>query len=136
MDLPDRLLAPQSRTCCTRPARSLFRSTNEGESWTAVSPELARRDPKTMGPSGGPITKDQTGVETYGLIFAFDESPITPGLLWAGTDDGLIWISRNNGVHWSNVTPPDIGDFTRDLDHRAIGYTTRGRRMWRRIAMR
>ncbi|MGQ0643502.1 MAG: WD40/YVTN/BNR-like repeat-containing protein [Gemmatimonadaceae bacterium] len=91
----------------------LFRSTNEGESWTAVSPDLARRDPKTMGPSGGPITKDQTGVETYGLIFAFDESPITPGLLWVGTDDGLVWISRNNGVSWSNVTPPDIGDFTR-----------------------
>ena len=91
----------------------LFRSTNEGESWTAVSPELARRDPKTMGPSGGPITKDQTGVETYGLIFAFDESPVTPGLLWAGTDDGYIWISRNNGAKWDNVTPPDIGDFTR-----------------------
>ena len=91
----------------------LFRSMNEGESWTAVSPELARRDPKTMGPSGGPITKDQTGVETYGLIFAFDESPITPGLLWAGSDDGLVWISRNNGVSWSNVTPPDIGDFSR-----------------------
>ena len=91
----------------------LFRSTNEGESWTAVSPELARRDPKTMGPSGGPITKDQTGVETYGIIFAFDESPVTPGLLWAGTDDGYVWISRNNGVKWDNVTPPDIGDFTR-----------------------
>ncbi len=91
----------------------LFRSTDEGGSWTAVSPELARRDPKTMGPSGGPITKDQTGVETYGLIFAFDESPLTPGLLWAGTDDGFIWISRNNGVSWSNVTPTDIGDFTR-----------------------
>ncbi|MGQ0764283.1 MAG: WD40/YVTN/BNR-like repeat-containing protein [Gemmatimonadota bacterium] len=91
----------------------LFRSTNEGESWTAVSPELARRDPKTMGPSGGPITKDQTGVETYGVIFSFDESPVTPGLLWAGTDDGYIWISRNNGVNWTNVTPPDIGDFTR-----------------------
>jgi len=62
---------------------------------------------------GGPITKDQTGVETYGLIFAFDESPVTPGLLWAGTDDGYIWISRNNGVKWDNVTPSDIGDFTR-----------------------
>jgi photosystem II stability/assembly factor-like uncharacterized protein len=91
----------------------LFRSTNEGESWTAVSPELARRDPMTMGPSGGPITKDQTGVETYGIIFAFDESPVTPGLLWAGTDDGLIYVSRNNGVNWTNVTPKDIGDFTR-----------------------
>jgi len=91
----------------------LFRSTDEGESWTPVSPELARRDPKTMEASGGPITKDQTGVETYALIFAFDESPVTPGVLWVGTDDGLVWLSRNNGTNWVNVTPPDIGDFTR-----------------------
>ncbi|HEX6313533.1 MAG TPA: glycosyl hydrolase, partial [Gemmatimonadaceae bacterium] len=91
----------------------LFRSTNEGQSWTPVSPDLARKDPKTMGPSGGPITRDQTGVETYGVIFAFDESPVQAGVLWAGTDDGLVWISRNNGVSWENVTPKDIGDFTR-----------------------
>ena len=91
----------------------LFRSTNEGESWTEVSPELARRDPKTMQASGGPITKDQTGVETYALIFAFDESPVQQGVLWVGTDDGLVWISKNNGANWENVTPKDIGDFTR-----------------------
>lgn len=91
----------------------LFRSTNEGESWTPVSPDLARKDPRTMGPSGGPITRDQTGVETYGVIFAFDESPVQAGVLWAGTDDGLVWVSRNNGLTWQNVTPPDIGDFTR-----------------------
>ena len=91
----------------------LFRSTNEGESWTAVSPDLARKDPRTMGPSGGPITRDQTGVETYALVFAFDESPVRAGVLWVGTDDGLIWVSRNNGVNWENVTPKDIGDFTR-----------------------
>jgi len=91
----------------------LYRSTNEGESWARVSPDLSRHDPRTMGPSGGPITKDQTGVETYALIFAFDESPVTAGLLWAGTDDGYIWVSRNNGANWTNVTPKDIGDFTR-----------------------
>ena len=91
----------------------LFRSTNEGESWTEVSPELARRDPKTMEASGGPITKDQTGVETYALIFAFDESPVQQGVLWVGTDDGLVHVSKNNGVTWENVTPPGIGDFTR-----------------------
>jgi photosystem II stability/assembly factor-like uncharacterized protein len=91
----------------------LFRSTNEGESWTPVSPDLARKDPRTMGPSGGPITRDQTGVETYAVIFAFDESPVQAGVLWAGTDDGLVWVSRNNGGNWENVTPPDIGDFTR-----------------------
>jgi photosystem II stability/assembly factor-like uncharacterized protein len=91
----------------------LFRSTNEGESWTAVSPELARRDPRTMDASGGPITKDQTGVETYALIFAFDESPVQQGVLWVGTDDGLVHVSKNNGTTWENVTPPGIGDFTR-----------------------
>ena len=91
----------------------LFRSTDEGESWAPVSPELARRDPKTMDASGGPITKDQTGVETYALIFAFDESPVKKGLLWVGTDDGLVWLSQNSGVSWENVTPKDIGDFTR-----------------------
>ena len=91
----------------------LYRSTNEGESWTRVSPDLSRHDPKTMGASGGPITKDQTGVETYALIFAFDESPLTAGLLWAGTDDGYIWVSRDNGANWTNVTPKDLGDFTR-----------------------
>lgn len=91
----------------------LYRSTNEGQSWTAVSPDLSRHDPRTMGPSGGPITKDQTGVETYALIFAFDESPVQAGILWAGTDDGLVWISRDNGANWQNVTPADMGDFTR-----------------------
>ena len=91
----------------------LFRSTDEGESWSAVSPELARRDPKTMDASGGPITKDQTGVETYALIFAFDESPVKQGVLWVGTDDGLVWLSRNNGVSWENVTPNALGDFSR-----------------------
>ena len=84
----------------------LFRTTTEGQSWEVVSPPLARNDPKTMGPSGGPITRDQTGVETYGTIFAFDESPLTRGLLWAGSDDGLIHVSRDNARTWQNVTPP------------------------------
>ena len=91
----------------------LFRSTNEGDSWTMVGPEFARADKRTMGASGGPITKDQTGVETYALIFTFDESPVRAGVLWVGTDDGLVWVSQNNGATWTNVTPPDIGDFTR-----------------------
>ena len=91
----------------------LFRSTDGGDSWKKVSPDLSRHDPKTMNASGGPITKDQTGVETYALIFAFDESPVKQGLLWAGTDDGYVWVSQDNGARWTNVTPLDIGDFTR-----------------------
>jgi photosystem II stability/assembly factor-like uncharacterized protein len=84
----------------------VFRTTNEGESYTAVSPDLSRNDPRTLGPSGGPITKDQTGVETYGTVFAIAESPVAKGTIWAGTDDGLVHVTRNGGTTWTNVTPP------------------------------
>ncbi len=84
----------------------LFKTTNEGDSYTAISPDLTRNDPRTLGPSGGPITKDQTGVETYGTVFAIAESPVAKGTIWAGTDDGLVHITRNGGVSWTNVTPP------------------------------
>ena len=84
----------------------IFKTTNEGESYTAISPDLTRNDPRTLGASGGPLTKDQTGVETYGTVFAIAESPIRKGVLWAGTDDGLVHLSMNGGLSWTNVTPP------------------------------
>jgi photosystem II stability/assembly factor-like uncharacterized protein len=91
----------------------LFRSRDEGGSFDIISPPLARMDPRTMGPSGGPITRDQTGVETYGTIFTFAESPVQRDLLWVGTDDGYVQLSRDGGKTWTNVTPRGIGDFTR-----------------------
>ena len=84
----------------------LFRTTDEGESYVAISPDLTRNDPRTLGASGGPITKDQTGVETYGTVFAVAESPITRGVIWAGTDDGIVQLTRDGGRTWVNVTPP------------------------------
>ncbi len=84
----------------------VFKTTDEGESYTAISPDLTRNDPRTLGPSGGPITLDQTSVEYYGTVFALAESPVTRGVLWAGTDDGLVQLSRDAGKTWTNVTPP------------------------------
>ena len=81
----------------------LFKTTNEGDSYTAISPDLSRNDPRTLGPSGGQITKDQTGVETYGTVFAMAESPVTKGVIWAGTDDGTVHVTRNGGVSWTAV---------------------------------
>jgi len=75
-----------------------------------VSPDLTRNDPTKLGASGGPITKDNTSVEYYCTIFAFAESPVTRGVLWAGSDDGLIHVSRNDGRTWDNVTPPALKD--------------------------
>jgi photosystem II stability/assembly factor-like uncharacterized protein len=91
----------------------VHRTTNDGQSWQVISPDLTYNDPSTLGPSGGPITKDQTSVEYYGVIFAFDESPVQKGVLWAGSDDGLIHVSRDNGKSWQNVTPKDMAKFTR-----------------------
>lgn len=88
-------------------ANVLFKTTNEGQSWTAISPDLTRNDTTMMGPSGGPITKDNTSVEYYGTIFAMAESPTEPGVIWVGSDDGLIHITRNGGQSWDAITPPE-----------------------------
>ncbi|MDD5542015.1 MAG: glycosyl hydrolase [Acidobacteriia bacterium] len=84
----------------------LFRTTDGGTTWTAISPDLTRDDKSKQESSGGPITKDNTSVEYYGTIFALAESPVQAGVLWAGSDDGLIHVSRDNGATWKNVTPP------------------------------
>ena len=94
-------------------ANVLFKSTDEGMSWKAISPDLTRRDPATLGPSGGPIAKDHTGVETYATIFTIAESPKEKGTIWTGSDDGFVQISRDSGGTWTNVTPKEMGDFTR-----------------------
>lgn len=90
----------------------LFRTTNEGRSWDIISPDLSRCEPATLGPSGGPITNDHTGVEVYGTIFAVAESPIQRGLLWVGSDDGLVHLSEDNGETWNRVTPPDLPEWS------------------------
>jgi hypothetical protein len=89
-----------------------FRSTDLGSSWEAISPDLTRHDPSTLEPSGGPITKDTSGAETYATIFAFVESPHEPGVFWAGSDDGLVHICRDNGKNWHDVTPRGLAERT------------------------
>ena len=86
-------------------------STNEGESWNVLSPDLTRNDSTKLKSSGGPITQDNTSVEYYCTIFAAAESPIKEGLLWTGSDDGLIHISRNDGNTWENVTPKGMPEW-------------------------
>ncbi len=85
-------------------------TTNEGQSWTVISPDLTRNNPRTLKSSGGPITQDNTGVEFYGTIFAACESPYEKDLLWVASDDGLIHISRNAGQSWQEVTPSQAPD--------------------------
>lgn len=87
----------------------LFVTENEGQSWETISPDLTTNDKSRQGPSGGPITKDNTSVEYYCTIFTATESSLEKDLLWTGSDDGLIYCSKDGGMHWENVTPPQAG---------------------------
>jgi photosystem II stability/assembly factor-like uncharacterized protein len=87
-------------------ANVLFRSTDEGQSWEPISKDLTRDDKTRQGSSGGPITKDNTSIEYYCTIFTVNESTITKGLIWVGSDDGLVNLTRDGGKTWTNVTPP------------------------------
>lgn len=89
----------------------VFRTTNEGASWDIISPDLTRNDRSKLGPSGGPVTRDNVGTEYYCTIFAFCESPKTPGVLWAGSDDGLVHVSKDNGKTWNKVTPDELPEW-------------------------
>jgi photosystem II stability/assembly factor-like uncharacterized protein len=91
----------------------LFKTTDGGVHWEAISPDLTRNDKSKQKVSGGDITLDDSGTEYYDTIFAVAESPITKGLLWIGTDDGLVRITRDEGKTWSNITPKDLPEWSR-----------------------
>jgi photosystem II stability/assembly factor-like uncharacterized protein len=94
-------------------SQHLWKTTNEGQSWDMISPDLTRADPKTLGDSGGPITKDQNGPEIYATIFTIAPSPKDVNTIWPGSDDGLAYITRDGGKNWTNVTPKGLPDFIR-----------------------
>lgn len=84
----------------------LHATTDGGQSWKTISPDLSRSLPETIMSSGGPITQDNTGAEFYSNVFVISESILEKGVIWTGSDDGLIHVTRDNGVTWENVTPP------------------------------
>jgi len=100
------LFSPHDPNTLYLGANVLFKSTDEGNSWQIISPDLTRNDKSKQASSGGPITKDNTSIEYYDTIFTVMESPVQAGTIWVGSDDGLVHVSRDGGKNWSNVTPP------------------------------
>ena len=94
-------------------ANFLFKSTDSGDSWEKISPDLTKGDTSKMDPSGGPLTLDTTYVEHYGTIFSFTESPHQAGVYWAGSDDGKLHYSNNSGKEWTEITPDILPDWSR-----------------------
>jgi photosystem II stability/assembly factor-like uncharacterized protein len=105
-------LSPQDRNVIYHGGEELFKSSDAGMSWTAISPDLTRNDKSKQQSSGGPITQDNTSIEYYDTIFAIAPSPLQNGLIWVGTDDGLVQLTRDGGKNWTNVTSKEIPEWS------------------------
>jgi photosystem II stability/assembly factor-like uncharacterized protein len=96
-------MSPHDRNTIYAGSQHVHRTTNGGQSWDVISPDLTLNDKSRMGFSGG-LTGDNIGVEYAGTILAIAESPREKGVIWAGTNDGLVQVTRDGGKSWSNVT--------------------------------
>jgi len=107
------VISPHDPETLYHASERLFKTTDGGVHWEAISGDLTRNDKTKQQPSGGSITIDDSGTEYYDTIFAVAESPVSKGLIWVGTDDGLVHITRDGGKSWSNVTPKDLPEWSR-----------------------
>jgi hypothetical protein len=100
-------LSAHSPTTVYAAGNRVLRSVNRGDAFVPISPDLSRQDMAkirlSMETTGG-ITRDATGAETFGTVTSLAESPIRPGILWAGTDDGKVWTTRDDGGAWTDLT--------------------------------
>jgi photosystem II stability/assembly factor-like uncharacterized protein len=101
------VLSPHDPNILYQAGNQVFRSSDEGQNWEPISPDLTYADAEKLGSSGG-LTPDNSGAEYYCTVFALAESPLAPGQLWAGTDDGRVHLTRDGGRSWTEVTPPDM----------------------------
>ncbi len=97
------LISPHDHNTLYTGSQHVHRSTDGGQSWQEISPDLTRNDRSKMESSGG-LTGDNIGVEYSGVVYGLAESAKQKGLLWVGTNDGLVQLSRDAGATWTNVT--------------------------------
>ncbi|MEE2708021.1 MAG: sialidase [Gemmatimonadota bacterium] len=97
------LISPHDPNTIYVTSQHVHRTTTGGQRWDVISPDLTTNDKSRQRNSGG-LTPDNIGVEYFSVIYAFDESPVQQGVLWAGTNDGLVQVSRDGGAIWTNVT--------------------------------
>ena len=100
-------LSPHNPSVFYTAANRVLKSTKQGDDLFFISPELSYADSMkariSMRTTGG-ITTDATGAETFGTVVSLNESPVRPGILYAGTDDGRLWSTMNDGGSWTEHT--------------------------------
>ena len=104
------ITSPHDRKTIYHAGNVVFKSTDEGQSWEAVSPDLTKNETEKHGPGGAPYTNEAAGGENYNTLTYLVESQHEEGVLWAGSDDGLLHLTRDGGQNWANVTPPNVPD--------------------------
>lgn len=107
------MFAPQDSKVMYTCSQHVWKTTNDGQSWEKISPDLTYADPETLGKTGGIITMDMNGPEIYATVFALAPSTHDINTIWAGSDDGKIHITRDGGKEWEDITPKDLPKFSR-----------------------
>ena len=107
------IFSPADPSVLYTSSQHVWKTTNGGQSWERISGDLTRHDAKTLGESGGPITKDMNAPEVYATVFALGPGKSDSNVLWAGSDDGVVSVTRDGGKTWANVTPTDMPDLGR-----------------------
>src|SRR3989442_14332167 len=98
--------------------RVVFKTTDGGDHWAAISPDLTRNDKSKQVTSGGPINYDISGAESYNTILTVNLAPTDSNVMWVGTDNGLVQVTGDGGKKWSNVSGHFPGS-TKDIEGRA-----------------
>ncbi len=107
------MFSPLDPTVMYTCSQHVWKTTNDGQTWEKISPDLTYADPETLGPTGGVITMDMNGPEIYATVFALAPSYHDINTIWAGSDDGKVHITRNGGKQWTDITPKDLPKFSR-----------------------
>jgi len=119
-DLPERwqwtfpiMFSPLDPNIMYTCSQHVWKTTNDGQSWEKISPDLTYADPETLGKTGGVITMDMNGPEIYATVFALAPSFHDVKTIWAGSDDGKVHITRDGGKNWEDITPEELPKFSR-----------------------
>ena len=107
------MFSPLDPTTMYTVSQHVWKTTNDGQTWEKISPDLTYADPETLGKTGGIITMDMNGPEIYATVFALAPSNHDVNTIWAGSDDGKVHITRNGGKKWTDITPKELPKFSR-----------------------